>query len=118
LLRSEGDLVLKIVVCGVDGGQRVIRLEDPAGLFAVEEIELGPGEYFAAAGRILSLQIERSAPAYLTAWFAVEVLQAAEVGFGMTGEELDRWIAARAGAVRRRTPPRKNKKMAEGKLVK
>jgi len=116
LLRSEGDLVLKIVVCGVDGGRRAVRLEDPADLFGVEEVEIGPGDYFAAAGRILSLQLERRAPAYLIAWFAVEVLQTAEVGFGMTGEELDRWIADRVGLAGRRRPPHRKGKKAASKL--
>jgi len=39
-------LVLKLVVCGVDGGPRVLRVEDPAGLFGVEEI----GPFTAAEG--------------------------------------------------------------------
>jgi len=98
MLRPEGDLVLKFVVCGVESGERVIRLEDPAGLFGVEDVEFGPGEYFIAAKRVLELQMGRRAPAWLATSFAVHVLLPADDGFCMTGEELDRWIEGRVAA--------------------
>ena len=50
LLRYEGDLVRRFVVCRVDGGKRVIRVEDPADLFGGEEI----GLFTAAEGLSLS----------------------------------------------------------------
>ena len=50
MLRCEVDLVRRFVVCGVDSGRRVIRVEDSSDLFGGEEI----GLFTAAEGLSLS----------------------------------------------------------------